>query len=64
MFDLSGKIAFVTGGAVGMGRAAGLVLAAAGAKVILADDAERIAKLTELPPAVEAVTLDITPSRR
>jgi NAD(P)-dependent dehydrogenase (short-subunit alcohol dehydrogenase family) len=60
MFDLSGKIAFVTGGAVGMGRAAGLVLAAAGAMVVLADDADRTSKLADLPSGVQAVTLDVT----
>jgi gluconate 5-dehydrogenase/2-deoxy-D-gluconate 3-dehydrogenase len=60
MFDLSGKVAFVTGGAVGMGRAAGLVLAAAGATVFLADDADRIYKLADLPVGVQAVILDVT----
>jgi gluconate 5-dehydrogenase/2-deoxy-D-gluconate 3-dehydrogenase len=60
MFDLSGKIAFITGGAVGMGRAAGQVLAAAGATVFLADDADRISKLGDLPSGVRAVTLDVT----
>lgn len=37
MFDLSGKIALVTGAASGIGEAAARTLAAAGAKVYLAD---------------------------
>ncbi|WP_145223564.1 SDR family NAD(P)-dependent oxidoreductase [Sphingobium sp. AEW001] len=42
MFDLSGKVALITGGAVGMGRAAGVALAASGATVVLADEAARV----------------------
>ena len=60
MFTLKGKVAFVTGGAVGMGRAAGLLLASAGATVILADDAERVAALGQQPNGVTAKTLDVT----
>ena len=37
LFDLSGQVACVTGGASGMGRSTGIVLAQAGATVILAD---------------------------
>lgn len=59
MFDLTGKVALVTGGAVGMGKAIGLVLATAGATVVLADDADRIAALADLPPGVEASVCDI-----
>ena len=33
MFDLSGKVALITGGAVGMGKASGLTLANAGAAI-------------------------------
>ena len=37
LFDLSGQVACLTGGAGGMGRSTGIVLAQAGAAVILAD---------------------------
>ncbi|MGT2458056.1 SDR family NAD(P)-dependent oxidoreductase [Cupriavidus basilensis] len=40
MSDLQGKVAVVTGGAAGIGRAAALRLAAAGAHVVVADRAE------------------------
>ncbi|NBB51180.1 SDR family oxidoreductase [Rhizobium sp. CRIBSB] len=60
MFGLAGKVALLTGGSVGMGRAAGLAMAAAGARVILADDAVRVATLSDLPAGVEAVSLDVT----
>ncbi len=59
MFDLSGKVALITGGAVGMGKASGLALADAGATVILADDADRVAQLGDLPKGVEAIVLDV-----
>ena len=36
-FDLSGKVAIVTGGAQGLGRAMAEALAAAGAKIVIAD---------------------------
>lgn len=35
MFDLTGKVAFITGGSRGIGRAAGVALANQGAKVVL-----------------------------
>ena len=37
MYDLNGKVAIITGGASGMGRAATLLFARAGAHVVLAD---------------------------
>ena len=37
LFDLSGQVACITGAASGMGRSTGIVLAQAGATVILAD---------------------------
>jgi gluconate 5-dehydrogenase/2-deoxy-D-gluconate 3-dehydrogenase len=43
-----------------MGRAAGLAMAAVGAQVILADDADRIATLSDLPVGVDTVSLDVT----
>jgi NAD(P)-dependent dehydrogenase (short-subunit alcohol dehydrogenase family) len=60
MFGLAGKVALVTGGAVGMGRAACLALAAAGARVILADDAERVEQLSGLGEMIEVIVLDVT----
>lgn len=49
MYDLNGKVAIITGGASGMGRAASLLFAQAGANVVVADlnDAggEEVAKL-------------------
>ena len=61
MFDLSGKVALVTGGAVGMGKASGLTLAAAGATVVLADDAERLAQYAaDIPDSIETLALDVT----
>ena len=37
MYDLTGKVAIVTGGASGMGRATSLLFARAGANVVVAD---------------------------
>lgn len=42
-----------------MGRAAGLALAAAGARVVLADDAGRVDALAGLPEGVSAMELDV-----
>lgn len=62
MFDLSGRVAIVTGGAVGMGKSGGIALAAAGATVVLADDAGRIAPFPTdgLPGGIETAEVDIT----
>ena len=57
-FDLSGKVALVAGGAVGMGKASALVLAEAGARVVIADDSNRIGTLAELPTGVTTQALD------
>jgi len=49
MYNLKGKVAIVTGGASGMGRASSLLFARAGANVVVADlnsnDGEEIARL-------------------
>jgi NAD(P)-dependent dehydrogenase (short-subunit alcohol dehydrogenase family) len=49
MYDLNGKVAIITGGASGMGRAASLLFAQAGANVVVADlndtDGEEVARL-------------------
>lgn len=65
MFDLSGKVAFVTGASSGIGRASALALAMQGAKVVVA--ARRIDKLTALAAEIKshgkealAVQMDVT----
>jgi NAD(P)-dependent dehydrogenase (short-subunit alcohol dehydrogenase family) len=49
MYDLNGKVAIITGGASGMGRASSLLFAQAGANVVVADlneaGGEEVAKL-------------------
>jgi NAD(P)-dependent dehydrogenase (short-subunit alcohol dehydrogenase family) len=52
IFDLSGKVALVTGASSGLGRRFGRVLAAHGAKVVLA--ARSVGKLEDLKAEIEA----------
>jgi len=65
MFDLTGKVALVTGASSGMGRATALALAVQGAKVVVA--ARRMDKLESLVAEIKshgkeaiAVKMDVT----
>ncbi len=65
MFDLSGKIALITGASSGIGRASAIALANQGAKVAVA--ARRIDKLVSLAAEIKsrgkdalAITMDVT----
>jgi NAD(P)-dependent dehydrogenase (short-subunit alcohol dehydrogenase family) len=64
MQEIAGKAAFITGGASGIGLALARALAAAGARVVVADiDAGRLAaalaELREAGAVAEAITLDV-----
>ena len=66
-FDFTGKVAFVTGAASGIGRATALAFAQAGAAVAIADIAEAgltetAAQITALGAKVLAVRCDVTKS--
>lgn len=52
MFDLTGKVALITGASSGMGRATAIALAAQGAKVVVA--ARRMDKLETLTEEIKA----------
>lgn len=63
LFDLGAKVALVTGGATGMGRAAGVALASVGATVILTDEEANMPRAREIAAglsAAEALPVDIT----
>jgi 2-deoxy-D-gluconate 3-dehydrogenase len=63
MFDLSGKLALVTGGALGMGRASAVALASAGARVIIAADHADMSRARESADMIgnaEAEAVDMT----
>ncbi len=64
-FDLSGRIAIITGGARGLGRAGAALLGDAGAHVVIADNrADLVAETAEALRAVglscEAATVDVS----
>ncbi len=61
MADYKGKVAIVTGGGSGIGRALCEALGAGGAKVVVADiDPERAQEVASGIPNAQAVTLDVS----
>lgn len=59
-FDLTGRLAVVTGGAAGIGRAIAEVLAEAGARVVVADRDFAAAEATASALKGHALALDVT----
>lgn len=66
LFDLSGKVACITGASSGLGRRAAIVLASAGAKVVgVARRADALdSMVAEIGPHAAAVTADIADRSR
>jgi 2-keto-3-deoxy-L-fuconate dehydrogenase len=63
VFDLTGKVALITGGGSGIGAATARRLAGAGANVLIADLNEQAAKaLANELPGAKAVAMDVTSS--
>ncbi|MDZ4310733.1 MAG: SDR family NAD(P)-dependent oxidoreductase, partial [Cypionkella sp.] len=59
-FDLTGRLAVVTGGAAGIGRAISAVLAEAGARVVVADRNAEAAQALAAELGGIALALDVT----
>lgn len=55
MFDLTGKVALITGASSGIGRASALMLAMQGAKVVVA--ARRLEKLEALVAEIKNINV-------
>src|SRR3954453_23210250 len=60
VFELTGRTALVTGGAQGLGEGMARALAAAGARVVVADTQDASAVAKELGEGHAATTLDVT----
>ena len=62
-FDLTGKVALVTGGNVGLGQGIALALAEAGADIVsvaLSDSDDTVAKVHALGRRAHAISADLT----
>lgn len=62
-FDLTGKVALVTGGNVGLGQGIALALAEAGADIVsvaLSESDDTVAKVTDLGRRAHAISADLT----